>query len=98
MLYTVGIWVTKPGHEKAFIAGWDAMSQWTLSRFPEAHGTLLRDRTTPNRFVSFGPWPDQETVAAWRGDPEFGSHVARLNEHLEEFQPGTFDVVSTAAK
>lgn len=96
VIYTVGIWTAQAGHEDAFVAEWNALAEWTLSRFPEAHGTLLRDRVTPNRFISFGPWPDEGTVSAWRSDPVFGNHVARMREHLDDFQPGTFDVVSAA--
>jgi heme-degrading monooxygenase HmoA len=96
MIFTVGIWIAKPGHEDAFVSGWNAMADWTLSRFPQAHGTLLRDRAAPNRFLSFGPWPDEQTVAAWRADPAFNDHVGRMREHLADFQPGTFDMVSKA--
>ncbi|MER8044710.1 antibiotic biosynthesis monooxygenase [Streptomyces sp. NPDC094032] len=94
MIYTVGIWTAKAGHEDAFVVGWNALAAWTLSRFPEAHGTLLRDRSAGNRFISFGPWPDEETIAAWRSDPGFGERVALLREHLDDFQPGTFDVAA----
>jgi heme-degrading monooxygenase HmoA len=88
----VGHWTVKPGHEEAFVAGWHAMSAWTNALFPDAVGTLLRDRDAPTQFISFGSWPDEQTVAQWRGQPEFGAHVADLNQHLEDFRPGTFDV------
>jgi heme-degrading monooxygenase HmoA len=86
----------KPGHEDAFVAGWQAMADWTASLHPGqadvAH--LLRDRADRSRFISFGAWPDEETVVAWRALPEFAAHVDALREHLDGFLPGTFDVVA----
>jgi heme-degrading monooxygenase HmoA len=94
MLYTLGIWTVKPGHEESFVAGWRAMGEWTMARFPGATGRLLRDRAQPTRFVSFGPWPDEETIRAWRIDPRFDETLRLLREHLDDFQPGTFDLVA----
>ncbi|WP_412537881.1 antibiotic biosynthesis monooxygenase [Longispora sp. K20-0274] len=96
MLYTVGIWTVKPGHEDAFVAGWQALADWTAMNFAGQGDAarLLRDRADPQHFVSFGAWPDAETVARWRASREFGEHVERLKEHLDGFVPGTFDVAA----
>lgn len=94
VLYTVGVWTVKAGHEQAFIQAWQAMAQWTTSVFVQAHGRLLRDRDQPGRFISFGPWPDEATIAAWRASPEFAAHIGTLREHLDEFAPATCELVS----
>ncbi|GIG59813.1 hypothetical protein Lfu02_41850 [Longispora fulva] len=96
MLFTVGIWTVKPGHEDAFVAEWEALADWTAMRFEGlgdvAH--LLRDRADPHRYISFSGWPDAETVALCRASHEFGKHFDRLNEHLDGYVPGTFDIAA----
>ena len=57
-VYTVGIWITKPGQEDEFAGHWREKAEWTNREVSsEARGTLLQDREQRNRFVSFGPWP-----------------------------------------
>lgn len=94
MPYSVGIWSVKAGHEEDFTALWQAMSDWAATVFAGAHGRLLRDRDRPGRFISFGEWPDEADLTAWRARPEFGEYVGKMREHLDDFMPGTFDVVS----
>jgi hypothetical protein len=48
------------------VALWRELAHWTLTRFPNAQGTLLRDRERPNHFVSFGPWENLEVIQEWR--------------------------------
>jgi heme-degrading monooxygenase HmoA len=93
-VYTMGIWNVKPGREDDFLGAWDALAQWTIESGFETHGTLTRDRENPSRFVSFGPWPSAEHAQRWRDDPGFREHFARLEETVESFEPGTFDVVA----
>jgi heme-degrading monooxygenase HmoA len=92
-VYTLGVWRVKPGCEDDFVASWDALAQWTLDRGFDTHGTLVRDRSDPQRFVSFGPWRSVEDTERWRAEPEFQERVARLEALLESFEPGTYDVV-----
>lgn len=92
-VYTLGVWRVKPGEEEAFVAAWDALGQWTLERGFDTHGTLVRDRDDPTRFVSFGPWRSAEDAERWRSDPGFAEHFAALERHLDSFEPGTYDVV-----
>ena len=96
--YTVGIWTVKPGREEDFVATWQAMSERTLAEFPNAHGTLLRHRDQQNRFVSFGPWESDEQVVAWRQSAAFKEGVARMQDMLEDFVPGTYDLVLDSAQ
>lgn len=91
-VYTLAIWTVKPGREDDFTALWTRLGERTLEDFSEARGTLLRDRERPNRFVSFGPWRSVEQVEAWRASPAFRETVRELQEVLDDFQPGTFDL------
>ncbi|RDI75780.1 hypothetical protein Gocc_0199 [Gaiella occulta] len=93
-VYTIGVWQVKPGREDDFLAAWDALAQWTIDSEFGSHATLTRDRDDPSRFVSFGPWPSAEHVERWRADPGFVERFARLDEVLERFEPGTYDVVA----
>lgn len=95
-VYTHGIWTAKPGHEEEFVALWDELAQWTITRFPDASGTLLRSREQPNRFLSFGPWESIEQIAEWRGASEWQELVGRMREVLEGFESGTYDVAASA--
>lgn len=92
-VYTFGVWRVKPGREEEFVAAWDALGQWTLDRGFDTHGTLVRDRADPRRFVGFGPWPSAEEAEAWRSEPELRARLERLDELVESYEPGTYDVV-----
>ena len=92
-VYTLGFWTVKPGREDDFVAAWDALGQWTLEQGFETHGTLIRDRENPRRFISFGPGRSAEEAERWRQDPGFATAFTRLNDSLETFEPGTYDVV-----
>jgi heme-degrading monooxygenase HmoA len=93
-LYTVGIWIVKPGKEDEFVKAWSALAEWTKSTFEGAgSATLLRDQGQPNRFVSFGPWRSEADIAQWRSSDRFRDGVSAVRPLLEEFQPGTFTAV-----
>jgi heme-degrading monooxygenase HmoA len=97
-VYSVGLWTVKPGREDEFVAAWSEFAEWTRREIsPTAVGTLLRDRETANRFVSFGPWESEEQMEAWRAHPGFGEQVAGIRELLENFSPGTFEQVAGGA-
>jgi heme-degrading monooxygenase HmoA len=91
-VYTAGVWTVKAGREEEFIRLWRRLGERTLEDFPDAAGTLLRDRDRPNRFISFGPWASVEEVQRWRASPAFRETVRELDEVLEGFEPGTLDV------
>lgn len=92
-VYTLDVWRVKPGSEEAFVAAWDALGQWTLERGFDTHGTLVRDRDDPRRFLSFGPWRSAEEAERWRSEPGVRERLARLEDLLESYEPGTHDVV-----
>lgn len=91
-IYTVGIWTVKAGREEEFVAAWRAMGEATIAEFPAAHGRLLRHVDNPGRFVSFGPWENLETVDTWRASAPFQEGVARIQELLDAFEPGTYEL------
>jgi heme-degrading monooxygenase HmoA len=73
--------MVKPGHEEEFIDAWGEMSAWTMRELvgessAAQPGRLLRDRTDPTRFISFGPWESIGAIEAWRAHPGF----ARMRE------------------
>ena len=87
----MAVWTVKPGREDDFVQLWTELGTRTLHDFPEAVGTLIRDRERPNRFVSFGPWPDAETAERWRSTPAFRETLEKMRELLDGFEPGMYD-------
>ncbi len=95
--YTLGHWTVKPGSEKAFIEEWTAFARWTAKAQPGAgKGVLLQDAKEPQKFISFGPWKNMESIAAWRETPEFKAFAAKVPGLCEEFQPGTLKEVGSS--
>lgn len=92
-IYTVGIWVVKEGCEHDFERAWEALGQWTVEEGFASHGTLVRDRSNPRRYVSFGPWGSAEHVERWRASAGFQAHLDAIKPLLESFEPGTYDSV-----
>lgn len=87
-LFTLGIWKTKAGREAEFIEAWQSFADWTsVSQRGAGEGTLLQDKDTPQKFVSFGPWEDAECVAEWRTQPQFSEFVKKVGELCEAFEP-----------
>lgn len=94
-IWTHAIWTVSPGREGEFVRAWEELGNWTVSAFPGAHGTLLRDTERPNVFISFGPWPDKEAAARWRASDGFQEHLAAIRETLERFEPLLLEHVAT---
>lgn len=97
-VWTFARWVAIPGKEEEFVEAWGDLAEWTVTQFPDAKGTLLRDRDVPNVFFSFGPWRDPDQVQAWRASEGFGQRVSRIRELVEEFEPHTLDPVTRAGR
>jgi heme-degrading monooxygenase HmoA len=95
-IYTTGTWKPNPGAEDAFIEAWAEFAGWA-SRMPGA-GTLrpTRDVRDEQRFVSFGAWQSNEAVRAWKSAPDFRERMARVLQHVDEFEPTELAVVATA--
>jgi len=96
MPWSSGRWVVKAGKESAFVEAWADFARWSAGEFPGARAWLLRDRASPRSFLSVGPWPTEETMAAWRASDGFAARVTAIRELLESFEPATLDEVATS--
>ena len=94
-VYTFGVWTVQPGREDDFVRAWLQMGARTIEEFPEARGTLLRDRDWPERFISFGPWESTQVVEAWRQSDAFTEGFAAIRQVLQDFEPHTMEHVAT---
>ncbi|QCO98682.1 antibiotic biosynthesis monooxygenase [Arthrobacter sp. 24S4-2] len=94
-VYTLGIWLVKPGRENDFVQAWRDLASKTKEDFPGAKAVLMRDRDVPNRFISTGPWESPEEVERWRASATFTEGYEALREMLEHFQPHTLDEAAT---
>ena len=91
--YDYGIWIVKPGLEEEFVAGWREMAEWTAANAPGAGiGRLFQDEDQPSRFISIGPWDDDDAIAAWRSKLGFQERVGKLRDMLETFTPATLEL------
>ena len=96
-IYTLGMWLVKPGLESEFITTWETFARWTaesLSLPDDLGAHLLQDLENPRRFISFGPWKDIQTVQAWRGLPEFMAFFSKARELCEKIEPSTLKQVA----
>jgi quinol monooxygenase YgiN len=95
-IYTLGIWNVKQGCEKDFISEWSLFAEWSIENIGGGgKARLLQDESNPQRFISFGPWKDKETVERWRNTDEFKAFREKVKPLLESFQPNTLQVVAT---
>ena len=95
-VYTTGSWKPNPESEEAFVEAWSQFAVWASS-MPGADALrLVRDLGEPGRFVSFGAWGDIDHVRAWKSSPEFRERMARVLQHVDDFQPTELAVVATA--
>ncbi len=97
VVYTHATWRVRPGREAAFEAAWIRLGNAfaALDR-PPGHGTLLRRRDDPSRFVSFGPWPDAEAVAAMRENAAAGEAMQAVLAECAEADPAAYDLATTS--
>ncbi|MBT2595028.1 putative quinol monooxygenase [Arthrobacter sp. ISL-72] len=94
-VYTLGIWLVKPGRENDFLQAWRELARKTQEEFPEAKAVLMHDRDVPNRFISTGPWESPEQVERWRASGAFTQAYEGMREMLEHFEPHTLDEAAT---
>ncbi len=95
--YTLGIWTIKPGKENEFISEWTTFADWTSKNISgTGRAYLLRDEKDPLRFISFGPWDNENTIRKWRESTGFKNFLIIVKELCDDFQPNTLKVVSTS--
>jgi heme-degrading monooxygenase HmoA len=92
--YTSGVWIVKEGEEDAFVAAWREFASWGHT-WPGC-GTLrlVRDHYEPNRYMSFGPWESFDAQQAWKDDPAFKERIMRVRQHVDDFTPSVFELVT----
>jgi heme-degrading monooxygenase HmoA len=95
-VYTTGSWRPNPGSEEAFVEAWSEFAGWASSMPGAGALRLVRDLGEPSRFVSFGAWEDIDHVRAWKSSPEFRERMARVLQHVDDFQPTELALVATA--
>jgi heme-degrading monooxygenase HmoA len=95
-IYTTGRWKLGAGKEDAFVDAWARFATWA-SGFPGAGALrLTRDLRDGDVFVSFGRWETIEAVRTWKGAPEFRERLARVLQHVDEFEPTELELVAVA--
>jgi heme-degrading monooxygenase HmoA len=95
-IYTTGRW--KPNKEKtdAFVEAWAAFAAWASTMPGAGELRLTRDVRAEGVFLSFGAWDSADAVRAWKSGPEFRERMARVLQHVDEFEPSELAVVATA--
>jgi heme-degrading monooxygenase HmoA len=93
-VYSMGIWLVKPGREDDFMHAWEDLARRTKEAFPGAHGLLMRDKDVPNRFISTGPWESLEQMKEWRESRAFSEGLAGIRNTIEHFEPHTLEQVA----
>jgi heme-degrading monooxygenase HmoA len=92
--YTNGVWMVKAGEEEAFVAAWREFASWGQTWPGCATFRLVRDVRNPSRYMSFGDWESLDAQQAWKDHPEFKARIRRVQEHVDDFQPSLFELVS----
>jgi heme-degrading monooxygenase HmoA len=90
-VYSLGIWLVKPGREDDFVRAWQEMARRTEEAFPGRKAVLLHDQDVHNRFISTGPWESAEQIGQWRQSPAFTEGLAAIQDLVERFEPHTLD-------
>ncbi|MBI0584699.1 MAG: antibiotic biosynthesis monooxygenase [Methanomassiliicoccus sp.] len=93
-LFSMAIWDVKRGMEDEFVEAWTSFAKWTSKNRPGALGVwLLKDRSFPQRYITFGPWKDLESLKAWRETDEFDSFLDKARKMCTDIRPMTLDKV-----
>jgi hypothetical protein len=58
---------------------------------------LARNLSDPERYISVGDRNGVDAVRSCKSSPEFRERMARVREHVAEFQPDELSLVATAS-
>jgi heme-degrading monooxygenase HmoA len=92
--YTSGLWRVKDGQEDAFVEAWREFVSWAKEQPGSGTFRLVRDVEDPSRYMSFAPWDTFDAQRAWKETAEFGPRMKRVQEHVESFEPSTYELVT----
>jgi heme-degrading monooxygenase HmoA len=95
-VYTSGTWKPTPGREDAFVEAWEQFAAWASQMPGAGRLSLTRDLYEDGRYVSFGDWASEDAVRGWKGSPEFKEQMARVLQHVGEFNSAELGLVATA--
>jgi heme-degrading monooxygenase HmoA len=95
-VYTTGSWKPNRGSEEAFVEAWSQFASWASSMPGAGTLRLVRDLHDSSRFVSLGDWASIDEVRAWKSSPEFRERMARVLQHVDDFQPTELALVALA--
>lgn len=84
----------KEGHDDDFVAAWTDFVKWAKEQPGSGVFRLVRDVENPRRYLSFAPWETYDAQQAWKGTDEFGARMRRVREHVESFEPSTYELVT----
>jgi heme-degrading monooxygenase HmoA len=92
--YTSGLWTVKPGHAEDFIAAWKDFVDWAREQPGSGTFRLVRDIEDARKFLSFAPWESFDAQRTWKETDEFGARMKRVQEHVDSFEPSTYELVA----
>jgi heme-degrading monooxygenase HmoA len=95
-IYTSGSWQVDAAHEKDFRDAWVDFVNWASTQPGAGSFRLLRDLGRPGRYTSIGDWQTRSDVDDWKRSPEFRERMARVLQHVADFQPTEFVVAAAA--
>lgn len=91
--YTSGLWHVKQGHQDAFVAAWTDFVTWAGEQPGSGTFRLAQDVEDRSRYLSFAPWESFEAQRDWKQTAEFSTRMRRVQEHVEGFEPATYELV-----
>ncbi|TML01433.1 MAG: hypothetical protein E6G40_03045 [Actinobacteria bacterium] len=95
--YTSGDWLVKEGNERLFIERWTAVADWCVAHARGARFfRLIRDRTNPRHFISFGEWDGFESISVARSYPRFLELFRGCQGLCERFSGSDYTVALAA--
>lgn len=92
--YTSGVWRVKEGHDEAFVQAWTEFVSWAKRQPGASEFHLVRDLEDDRRYMSFAPWDSFDAQHAWKQTDEFTNKMQRVREHVDSFEPATYELVA----
>jgi heme-degrading monooxygenase HmoA len=93
-IYTTGAWKPRAGKEDVFVGAWTEFAAWASGMAGAGTLRLTRDARDRQRFVSFGRWESNESVRAWKSDPDFRERLARVMQYVDEFAATELELIA----
>jgi heme-degrading monooxygenase HmoA len=92
--YTSGLWKVRSGHEDEFVEAWKDFVRWASQQPGSGTFRLVRDVEDPSRYLSFAPWESFQSQQAWKQTDEFSARLKTVRQHVESFEPSTYELVT----